>query len=181
MAVIGVSANANGDPTPLIFANTNANFTGADMALGYTINNDFRLEAMYSTVDGERDDIADNLYRVNPDNLRLSLYYETADFNAKLEQVFIFDQDDVSLANTLDPANPNNNAAGTDGYNLTNLFLGWNMDNGLSLSAGVENLFDEDYTDHLTGFNRVLNSVVPQGNRMIGPGRNLFGRLQYRW
>lgn len=181
MAVIGVSANANGDPTPLIFANTDAKFTGGEVTAGFRINDTWRLEGMYSTVNGERKDISDHLYRVNPDNLRLSLFYETANFNARIEQVFIADQDDISLTNTFDPANPNNNSMPTEGYELTNVFLGWRLDNNLSLSAGVENLFDDEYIDHLTGFNRVLNSVVPQGSRMVGPGRNLFGRLQYRW
>lgn len=180
-AVIGVSRNANGDPTPLMFANTDAEFIGADMTLGFRINDNFRAEILYSTVDGEREDISDNLYRINPDNLRAALYYEGTNFNAKIEQVVVFDQDDVSLTNTLDPTNPNNNANGTPSYNLTNAFFNWALENGLSVSAGIENLFDEDYIDHLTGFNRVLNSVVPQGSRMIGPGRNVFGRLQYRW
>ncbi len=181
MTVIGVSANANGDPTPLKFANTDAEFTGADMTLGFRFNSEVRFEGIYSTVDGKRGDINDNLYRVNPDNLRLAVYFARDQFNAKLEQVVVLDQDDVSLTNTLDPANPNNNSAGTAGYNLTNAFFGWDVGNGLALSAGIENLFDEDYTDHLTGFNRVLNIIVPQGSRMPGPGRNLFGRLQFRW
>ena len=59
--------------------------------------------------------------------------------------------------------------------------MSWYFDNDLTLSLGAENILDEDYTDHLTGFNRVLGSVVPQGSRVFGPGRNLFGRLQYRW
>ncbi len=180
-AVIGVSRNANGDPTPLSFANTDAEFTGGELTVGFRINDSWRFEGMFSTVDGEREDIADFLYRVNPDNVRLSLFYESANFSTRIEQVFIADQDNISQTNTNDPGNPNNNNRSTEGYELTNVFLGWAMDNGLSFSAGVENLFDEEYTDHLTGFNRVLNSVVPQGSRMIGQGRNLFGRLQYRW
>ena len=181
MAVVGVSRNANGDPTPLIFANTEALYTGADMTLAYRINDNFRAEVMYSTVDGKREDIPDYLYRINPDNLRALIYFEGAGFNARLEQLFVFDQDRISATNTLDPGNPNNNAAATDGFALTSFFLGWTMNDGLNLSLGVENLFDEEYTDHLTGFNRVLDSVVPQGSRMIGPGRNFFGRVQYRW
>lgn len=181
MAVIGVSANANGDPTPLMFANTDARFTGGEITVGFRINDNWRFEGMYSTVIGEREDISDHLYRVNPDNVRLSLYYEAADFNARIEQVFIADQDDISLTNTFDPGNANNTSMATEGYELTNVFLGWRVDTNFSFAAGVENLFDNEYIDHLTGFNRVLNSVVPQGSRMVGPGRNLFGRIQYRW
>ncbi len=181
MAVVGVSRNANGDPTPLMFANTDAEFTGMDMTFGFRISDNWRVEGIWSMVDGEREDISDNLYRINPDNARLSVYYETTDFSAKLEQVIVMEQDDISLTNTLDPTNPNNNSNPTDNYELTNAFLSWAASDEITWSAGVENIFDEEYTDHLTGFNRVLGSVVPQGSRMIGQGRNIFARLQYRW
>ena len=73
MAVIGVSANANGDPTPLIFANTEAEFNGVDATFGTKINASWRLEGVVSIVNADRKDISDSLYRVTPDNLRLSL------------------------------------------------------------------------------------------------------------
>ena len=181
MAVMGVSANANGDPTPLIFANTDAEFTGVDLTFGATINSDWRLEGIASMVDGEREDIGDNLYRIAPDNLRLSLFYETNTFTAKVEKVFMAEQDKLSRTNTLDPDNINNSYTKTDSYNLTNVFLNWIINDNFSVSTGAENLFDEDYIDHLSGFNRVIGSEVPQGGRMFGPGRNFFGRLQYQW
>ena len=181
MAVIGVSRNANGDPTPLIFANTEAEFNGIDLTFGARLNDTWRFEGIGSVVDGDRDDIRDHIYRVSPDNLRLSLFYETGDFSAKIEQVLVAEQDDISRTNTLDPLNPNNSFTPTDSYALTNVFLTWILNENWVVSAGAENLFDEDYTDHLYGFNRVLNSEVPRGSRMFGPGRNFFGRFQYRW
>jgi len=27
----------------------------------------------------------------------------------------------------------------------------------------------------------VIGSNVPRGSRMVGPGRNFFGRFQYQW
>lgn len=181
MAVIGVSANANGDPTPLIFANTEAKFTGLDMTFGARINDDWRIEGIASTIDGDREDISDNIYRVAPTSARLALFYETGGFTAKIEQVFVAEQDDLSATNTLDPLSGNNSFVETDGYALTNVFLTWFLNEQLTITTGAENLFDEDYTDHLTGFNRVIGSEVPVGSRMLGQGVNLFGRLQYRW
>jgi len=181
MAAIGVSANANGDPTPLKFSHVDAEFNGVDLTAGFRINNNWRFEGVASVVDGERDDIDDNLYRVSPDNLRLALFYELPRFSAKFEQVIVADQDELSRTNTDDPANPNNSFRETEGYTLTNVFLTWLVHDSFTVSAGVENAFDEDYVDHLTGFNRVLDSIVPQGSRMFGQGRNFFGRLQYRW
>ena len=64
---------------------------------------------------------------------------------------------------------------------LSNVFLTWTMNDNWILTAGAENLLDEDYVDHLTGFNRVMGSNVPRGNRLFGPGRNFFARFQYQW
>ena len=181
MAVVGVSRNANGDPTPLMFANTRAEFRGVDLSFGYTFNDRWRVEGMASHVNAERGDVADYLYRVNPDNARVSLLYETGGFSARVEQVVVLEQDQVSRTNTYDPMNPKNNAAPTDGYNLTNVYLNWLTSQGITFTLGAENLFDADYVNHLTGFNRVASGVVPIGSRMYGQGVNLFGRVQFQW
>lgn len=180
-AVIGVSRNANGDPTPLIFANTEAEFSGLDLTFGFSFNDNWSVEGIYTQIEGDREDVNDSIYRVAPNSARLSVLYQRANLSAKLEQVIVAEQDDISLTNTFDPGNPNNSSAITDNYSLTNFFLNWAMSDQLTLAAGAENLFNESYVDHLTGFNRVQNSNVAQGNRMIGQGRNFFGRLQYKW
>ncbi|MBO6659001.1 MAG: TonB-dependent receptor [Pseudomonadales bacterium] len=181
MAVIGVSRNANGDPTPLMFANTEAEFQGIDLTFGGRINDNWRYEALASAVEGNNTQLDDNIYRIAPNTFRASLYYESDDLTAQLEQVIVGEQDDISRTNTLDPTNPNNSFAATDGYALTNFYLSWVAQDGFTVSVGAENLFDESYVDHVTGFNRVIGSVVPQGSRMFGQGRNFFGRLQYRF
>jgi len=181
MAVVGVSKNANGDPTPLIFSNTKAEFEGLDMTFGFQIDDNWHFEGTYSSLNGDREDINDHLYRIMPNNLRLSVTYESNDFQGKIEQIIVADQKNISAANTNDPMNDNNSYTKTDGYSLTNIFLTWLVDSNWIINVGAENLFDEDYTDHLTGFNRVMMSTVPRGNRMFGWGRNLFGRVQYKW
>lgn len=132
-------------------------------------------------VDGDREDISDNIYRVAPTSARVSLFYEANRFNAKIEQVFVAQRDDLSHTNTFDPLRPNNSFVETHGYALTNVYLTWLINDELTITTGAENLFDEDYTDHLTGFNRVIGSEVPVGSRMLGQGINIFGRLQYKW
>ncbi len=181
MAVVGVSRNANGDPTPLMFANTAARFRGFDLNFGFALNPGWRVEGTASHVKAEREDVADYLYRINPDNARVSLIYESGAFSARLEQVAVLEQERISRANTFDPANPKNNADPTDGYHLTNVYVDWRANQGFTLTLGAENLFDTDYVDHLTGFNRVPGGAVPVGSRMYGQGTNLFGRIQFRW
>ena len=66
----------------------------------------------------------------------------------------------------------------SDSYGLVHL-RGSIMFGGLQLTAGVENVLDEDYEDHLNGINRVSGSDVAVGDRLPGDGRNYFLTLEY--
>ena len=178
---IAVSANATGDPTPLVFGNTDADFRGVDLSFGAQLGGNWSIDGIASMVNAQRRDINDNLYRITPDNLRVGLTYTGNNFSARIEEVLVREQDDISLTNTLDPGNGKNNANPTDGYALTNVHLSWQANNGLTITTGVENLFDEDYVDHVTGFNQAIAGVVPVGSRLFGQGRNLFARMQINW
>jgi len=56
---------------------------------------------------------------------------------------------------------------GTPGYAVTDLRCGWRVKSGLSLVAGVENVWDKDYRIHGSGSNE--------------PGRNLVLSAEYRF
>jgi hypothetical protein len=60
------------------------------------------------------------------------------------------------------------------------VFVGLSLD-GCIRVAGVNNLFDKVYRDHTNGINRVADSDVTVGDRLPGPGRSLFARVNYRW
>jgi iron complex outermembrane receptor protein len=77
-------------------------------------------------------------------------------------------QNDVSATNS---------EAETAGYVLLNAFGSWTVSKGVRLSAGVENLLDQKYKDHLSGYNRIAGSDVPLGERVPGAGRGVFLRL----
>ena len=179
--VVAVSGNANGDPTPLRFANTDARFWGADLDFGVQLAPRWRLDGSASLVRAERRDIDDHLFRIAPDTLRVSLSYQREKVQVQLEQVLVDAQDRISATNTLDPANGNNSFESTPGYGLTNLFVDWFPRRDLTLTLGVENLWDKGYKDHLAGFNRVQDSRTQVGRRLPGEGRNLFLRLHYKW
>ncbi|MEX1198630.1 MAG: TonB-dependent receptor [Pseudohongiellaceae bacterium] len=179
--VVAVSANANGDPTPLRFANTEASFRGMDLEYGIQLADSWRLEGTASLTRAEREDVNDPLYRISPDTLRTTLRYDSTDYSISLQQVLVARQDRVSATNTRDPQNGNNRHEETPGYGLTNLYLDWFATESLTVTAGLENALDRQHTDHLTGFNRVLESQVPVGMHLPGQGRNGFARMQYRW
>lgn len=64
------------------------------------------------------------------------------------------------------------------GYVTFNLFGHWLVRDGLRLDAGVENLFNTYYVEHLAGYNRNGGSDVALGARLPGAGRSAFVRLR---
>ena len=71
-----------------------------------------------------------------------------------------------------------NGESNTDGYAVFNLNGYLQVANVVRLSAGVDNLADNVYSDHLAGLNRVAgNADLAVGERLPGYGRSFFARL----
>lgn len=119
----------------------------------------------------DRDDISDNLYRIAPLNGRTTLSYRNQIAWTALEGVLYADQDDVP---------DTNRELKSDSYGPVNLSAGIRLARYLSLSAGVENLFDKQYADHLTGINinRASGPDVAVGERLPGREHNYFATLE---
>jgi iron complex outermembrane receptor protein len=161
-------ANMNGDPTPLRWANVDARLVGFDLDAGYDFEGPLRLDGVVNYVRGKRRDIDDNLYRMAPPNMMVGLTYEQPVWSATIEGRAFAKQTDVSETNS---------EQATDGYVVFNAYGDWYVREGVKLSAGVENLFDEVYEDHLSGYNRNGFGDVPVGERLPGAGRGVFVRL----
>ena len=176
MPIIGVSGGANGDATPLQFANVEAEIYGFDTAWGMQLNQQWMLSGHASYVRGKRRDTNDNLFHIAPPRASAALTRQFGNGSATLEGVLVARQTKISDELTDDPNNPNNNNDSTPGYGLINLYGQYtpaSMSN-MSFQAGVENLLDKNYTDHLNGFNRVAGNGVDIGERLPGPGINAF-------
>jgi iron complex outermembrane recepter protein len=172
-------ANLNSETSPLVFSNVDAEFYGADANWGYSFNPQWRLDGVISYVRGKRRDIDDSLYRIAPLNSTLALTHERSTWSSTIEGIFVAEQHDISDTIVTSESRSNNDS--TPGYILMNISGKWNPTHDLTLNAGVSNLLDKNYTDHLTGFNRNSGSVVPVGNRLPGEGRNVFATVSYEW
>ena len=159
-----------GRPDPLQFTNVDANFWGFDVESDYALSEQLTVRAVASIVRGERDDISDELYRISPDNLVLALDYQGNNWVGSLESVIYADQDEISQTNLEQE---------TDGYTIFNLTARINLSPDLEIGVGVENLLDEEYEDHLAGYNRAFNPDLGMRVRMPGLGRNVYGRLMW--
>jgi len=177
--VIGVSGMANGDPTPLQFANTDAEIYGFDAPFRYRVSERFVVDAIVSYVRGKNDKLNDNLYRIAPLNGRLALTYERPTWSLTAENVLSARQDKLSRTIVLDEPRSSNEE--TPGWGIVNLYGQWLSRNGVQIRAGVSNIFDKDYTLHVAGFNRTMPSDVAVGRRLPGRGVNAFANISYAW
>lgn len=169
---VEVVAAMNGDPTPLKWANVDAELYGADLDFGAVLAGPLRVDGVASYVRGKRRDIADNLYRIAPPNIRLGLSWDAGRWSLTAEGHAVAKQDRISASNGEVP---------TGGYVLANIYGGIDLAGGLRLDAGIENLFDRSYVEHLAGYNRAFGSDVAVGDRMPGTGRSGFARLRLRY
>ena len=170
-AAIMVST-ASGDPDPLRFSNVDAVFYGVDVEYGLRLPFHFDLEGVLSYVRAERRDVDDDLYRIAPLRGRTALRYRWGGWSASVEGVYAARQQHVAAENDENE---------TPGYGLLNLFVLWEPGGGVGISAGVDNVLDAFYQDHLYGINRVRDSAVAVGERLPGYGRSFFGSISWRW
>ncbi|MEM1152667.1 MAG: TonB-dependent receptor [Pseudomonadota bacterium] len=162
--------NGTNNPPPLEFNNVDAEIYGFDMDWSYQINRNWALSGILNYVRGERDDINDNLYRIAPPNATFRLSYAQPDWSASIESVLYDEQNDVSETNSEQT---------TSGYGIVNISGTWQATDALQLAAGVDNLFDNEYENHLNGYNRVNNPDIARGDRLPGYGINAFARVMY--
>jgi iron complex outermembrane receptor protein len=157
---------------PLQFSNTDAEFYGADAGFGINMTDHIGLDGTISYVRGKRKDITDNLYRIAPLNSMINLnYYGDNDWSATAQSMLYSKQDKVSASNS---------EQRSGGYSIFNLQGRYAVSRGIEFSAGVNNVLDRFYQDHLGGYNRVSTDVngqasaVATGARLPGEGRNYF-------
>ena len=183
-SVCQVSNLANGDATPKQFTNVDANIYGADIAFQYQFNADWQVDGIASYTRGRRDDISDNLFRISPHKLQVSLTRQMSRGNVVFEAVIVDEQDKLAKS-LLDPDNLGGliDTGATSGYVLFNLDGRYHFsgNENVMLSLGVGNILDKHYEDHLSSFNRAAGGDVAVGERLPGVGRNLFLNLVYEW
>ncbi len=159
--------NGTSAPDPLEFQNVDAEFYGFDLDWGWKLAERWSLSGVLNYVRGKTD--GDNVYRIPPLNGLVALNYGTSNWGVGVESFFTAEQDKVAAFN----GEPQ-----TSGYALFNLNGFWQATPMLRVSAGVENLADKVYSDHLSGINRVGgNPDIAVGDRLPGYGRNFFARV----
>jgi len=162
-----------GDATPLQYSNVDAELYGLDANWFYSMTRNWQLDGTVSYVRGKRRDTGDNLYRIAPLTARTMLNYIQPTWRLGFEAVTVAGQDDVS---------DENDEQETSGYALFNLLANYQATEALTLSAGVNNILDREYSDHLGGYNRISdNDDIGFMERLPGLGRSVYAGINFDW
>ena len=157
----------------LQFSNVDARLYGFDTSWYLALSNKWQLDGNISYVRGERRDSNDNLYRIAPLTNRIQLSYIQQDWQLGLGIVNVAGQNKVSTENAEQK---------TSGYSLFHLSGQYQLDKALTVHAGIDNLFDRRYQDHLGGYNRVRNNPdIAVDERLYGVGRSAYLAINYQW
>jgi len=170
--VVDVST-AMGDSTPLQYSNVDAKLYGLDANWFVALSNTWQLDGTVSYVRGKRRDTSDNLYRIAPLTARTMLSYVQTEWRVGFEAVTVASQNQVS---------DENGEEKTAGYAVFNLNGNYQPTQNITLTAGVNNVFDRDYENHLGGYNRISDSTdIGHMDRLPGLGRSAYVGVNVNW
>jgi len=153
------------DDAALKFSNVDAKLYGMDVNGYYHFNEQFQLSTIISYVRGQRRDIEDNLYRIAPLNGRLIVSYFAEELITSFSLLAVSAQTNVSLTN---------NEQTTSGYGVVNIDVQYFVNNSLSVRAGIDNLLDREYQNHLGGYNRIKGSDIAVMSRLPSEGMSAW-------
>ena len=158
-----VSMMMTGQPA-LQFSNTDAEIWGVDLAWDYQLTDQVTLDGVATFASGKRVDVPDNLYRLAPPNGSVGLTYTGESWSFGTRVIAYARQDKVSMFNA---------EQSTSAYEIVDARVDWTPTESIRLEAHVQNLFNANYQDHLTGINRAAGSDIPVGIQLPGAEQSI--------
>jgi len=155
----------------LQYQNFDAELYGVDGDWRWQPVPSFALGGTLSYVHGENKDTHDHLYRLAPLNGLVHADLRSGGWTHRVEVQAAARQDRVARYN---------DEQESDAWAILNLRTEW-QNARWRVRAGVENLFNDNYHDHLAGINRVNDGDVAVGEPIPGAGRFAYVNTTLRW
>lgn len=163
--------------TTSVTRNVDATTLGMEADVKYRFNHNWRAEASLASVRGSNDTDGTYLAQLPPIEWRLGVYYENPNWSAGVLWRAVDDQKRV------DPGK--GNIAGQDigpsaGFNVFSVNLGWRAHKNLLVTAGMDNLLDKTYAEHISKSGAMI-AGYEQLQRINEPGRTLWLKMQLQF
>ena len=151
--------------------NVDATTWGGEVGAGTKLAGFLKLDASLAYTHGENDTDGQALAQIPPLEARLGLGWEVEAWSAGLLVRGVERQDRVAVNQ--------GNIVGQDlgptpGFAVVSLNAGWKPAQGWLVTAGVDNLFNRAYAEHISRNASVVPGYVVQSVRVNEPGRTLW-------
>ena len=168
-------AGMMGTRMAVITRNVDASTFGGEAALSWRFAGNWKADASLAWVRGENDTDSRPLAQLPPLEGRLALAYATADWSAGGLVRLVSEQDRFAVNQ--------GNIVGQDlgrspGFAVISLNASRRFGQNWRLSAGVDNLLDKTYAEHISRAGSAVSGFV-QPTRVNEPGRTLWVKLDF--
>lgn len=154
-----------------IYSNVDAELYGAELDVGYQLDDNWQLGSALTWTVGNNLDDDTSLSRIAPVELNTSLDYQKDRLQVGVEWQLVASQQDICLSGRANCGGQD--VRKTPGYGVVNLHAQYEFETGLRLLAGVDNLADKAYTVHESRD----DSVSPDPFQVTEPGRSAWIRV----
>ena len=170
------SAYMKGPRRTIVTRNIDARTWGGEADLSWNFAQGWRLTETLAYTRGENLDQDRPLAQMPPFELRTALDYERSRWSAGLLWRLVSEQDRyaVNQGNVV-----GQDLGRTGGFGVLSVNGGWRPAPGLLLTAGIDNLFDKLYAEHLSRGGAAVAGFV-QTSRVNEPGRTIWLKLNAR-
>ena len=152
-----------------IYRNVDATLSGFEWTLRTALNNDWAFNANLAYVKGENDDTGIPLYQIPPVEGLIQLVNQQDRFAYWIDLKFAASQNDVDdnmmTGSALD-------AGESESWQAIDIKVRYDINENWQLSAGIDNLFDETFSYHVSRAN--MDPFNPQAVRVNEPGRQIW-------
>ncbi|MBU0728563.1 MAG: TonB-dependent receptor [Proteobacteria bacterium] len=163
---IVVTDVTSGATTARSYKNVDASMYGGEASLMISLPLDLFASTGIAYSRGKNDTDKTNLQEIPPLRGNLKLRYDNGIFYTELEGICADRQDKIDTSVGEDE---------TAGWGIANFKTGYQLKR-LKLAAGVNNLFDRQYSEHSSYLRNPFSAngiIVPE------PGRSIYGTIQY--
>lgn len=151
-------------PTVFRYINGQASFWGAEARLAYRFAENWTSSVQLDYLWGQDETLDEPALGISPFRTDLALRYDRGPWYGQLVGHLVATQERVATTRNESP---------TEGYETLDLTAGWRSGMGVDLHAGVMNLTDVQYINHLNARNPFTGQQLPE------PGRVAFLRAVY--